>query len=73
MAYMYVDGEVIELPDVKQLGSVQSSGLVPLLKTNGDVIGLASLAAGGFIKIGEPPVIMELEQEESEDDGAFDG
>ena len=72
MAYMYVDGEVIDLPDVTQLGSVQSSGLVPLLKHNGDVIGMASLAGGGFIKIGEPPVIMELEQEESEEDGAFD-
>jgi hypothetical protein len=74
MAYMYVDGELIDLPDVKQLGSVQSGGLVPLLKQSGEVIGLASLAGGGFITIGEPPVIVQLEEEEENDeDGAFDG
>lgn len=75
MAYMYVDGEVIDLPDVKQLGGVQPGGLVPLLRENGDVIGLASLAAGGFITVGEPPVILQLEEEEEEndEDGAFEG
>jgi hypothetical protein len=73
MAYMYVDGELIDLPDVKQLGDVQSGGLVPLLKQNGNVIGLASLAGGGFITIGEPPVILQLEEDENEEDGAFDG
>jgi len=73
MAYMYVDGELIDLPDVKQLGDVQSGGLVPLLKQNGEVIGLASLAGGGFITIGEPPVILQLEEDENEEDGAFDG
>jgi len=73
MAYMYVDGELIDLPDVRQLGDVQSGGLVPLLKQNGEVIGLASLAGGGFITLGEPPVILQLEEDENEEDGAFDG
>jgi hypothetical protein len=73
MAYVYLDGELIDLPDVQQLGTVQSGGLVPLLKQNGDLVGLASLAGGGFITIGEPPVILQLEEDESEEDGAFEG
>ena len=75
MAYLYLDGELIDLPDVVQLGTVESGGLVPLLKRGGEVIGMASLAGGGFITIGDPPVIMQLEEEEeegSEDDGAFE-
>jgi len=74
MAYMYLDGELIDLPDVKGLGSVQSGGLVPLLRENGDVIGLASLAAGGFVTIGETPVVLQLEEDEEDDQvSPFDG
>ena len=72
MAYLYLDGELIDLPDVVQLGSVESGGLVPLLKRDGAVIGLASLAGGGFITVGDPPVIMQLEEDENEDNGAFE-
>jgi len=67
MAYLYLDGELIELPDVKQLGSVEGSGLVPLLGESGGLIGLANLTAGGFITIGEPPVVMQLEEDDEED------
>ena len=48
MAYLYLDGELIDLPDVVELGSVESGGLVPLLKRGGEVIGMASIAGGGF-------------------------
>ncbi|MBO0686955.1 MAG: hypothetical protein J2P45_27720 [Candidatus Dormibacteraeota bacterium] len=72
MAYIYLDGELIGLPDVEQLGSVHSSGLVPLLRKDGGVIGMASLGQGGFITIGEPPVVLEPGEEEEEDED-FDG
>ena len=71
MAYLYLDGELIELPDVRKLGSVEVGGLVPLLGEGGGVIGLANLTGGGFITIGEPPVVMQLEEDEEED--TFDG
>jgi hypothetical protein len=67
MAYLYLDGELIELPDVRRLGSAESGGLVPLLGQDGDVIGLANLAGGGFITVGEPPVVMQLEEDDDED------
>jgi hypothetical protein len=74
MAYMYVDGELIDLPDVKGLGSVQPGGLVQLLRENGDVIGLASLGGGGFVTVGETPVVLQLEDDEEEDEASpFDG
>jgi hypothetical protein len=69
MAYIYLDGELISLPDVEKLGSVEAGGLVPLLKANGDVVGMASLATGGFVTTGEPPTVLEpAEDEDDEDD-----
>jgi hypothetical protein len=41
------------------------------LGQNGDVIGLANLTGGGFITVGEPPVVMQLE--EDDEDETFDG
>jgi hypothetical protein len=42
---------------------------VPLLKANGDVVGMASLATGGFVTTGEPPTVLEpAEDEDDEDD-----